>query len=219
MICPKCNRNNLDTNTHCYFCNTPLVQTTPQYVQQTQNYRQIQPQYNVQPQYQAQNQPQYGVPTAQLSVNNKLICPGCGHELPLTARKCYGCKTEFNAPIQVHQSQTMKPCPVCGNMVSKTANMCPYCGNNSLKKVANPMLLDALAIFAIAIAVFAYTIGYWVFSYGVMLVCLIVYWLYYSGIKDNPEIDSSKVKQSLTVITILFVVMFCISFVFTIRFV
>lgn len=110
MLCPKCNKNNLDTNTRCYFCNTPLVQTTPQYVQQTQNYRQI--------------QPQYGVPTAQLSANNKKICPRCGKKLPVTARKCYNCKTVF----LVH-------CPVCGQIIPTSEYKCKKCNTYYIQEI------------------------------------------------------------------------------------
>ena len=36
---------------------------------------------------------------------------------------------------------------------------------------------------------------------------------YYENIKNNPDIDARKVKQSLNIITVLFIIMFCIGIV------
>ena len=157
---------------------------------------------------------------------DSITCPGCGKPLPTTVKKCLHCGATIQAqqPIynQVYNSNQAQadinnpnliPCPACGNMMSKQAAACPVCGNPRQKKVANPVGLDIIAMLAIVICIFAYMAQAVIFSYGVMLVLMIIYWAYYSSIKDNPDIDASKVKQSLNVITILFIIMFCIGFV------
>lgn len=196
MICPRCGNQTLDNKSFCMMCGCAFVQAP-----------QPQPQYNYQ-------QMQYTPPP---SPGAKNICPTCGKELPVTVNKCYMCGTQITNAYDPKQSQLI-PCPVCHNAVSPTAHSCPYCGTPNIRKVANPIGLDAIAVLALAISIFAYVAEYWVFAYGVMLVLMIVYWLYYGSIKDNPTIDSSKVKHSLTIITILFVVMFCLGFTLTFTF-
>lgn len=160
---------------------------------------------------------------------NTIICPGCGNALPATVKKCLHCGTaiQMQQPIyqMPYQNQQQAPmqnnaynpnliqCPACFNMMGRYANTCPFCGTPRPIRQANPMLLDALAVLAIFIAIVGYSCGYWVMSYGIMLILLIIYWIYYSIISGNPDIDASKVKQSLNVITILFILMFCIGFV------
>lgn len=155
------------------------------------------------------------------------FCPNCHKKVAATSKSCLYCKSIFyeeEKPVkfnfdgmQAPGTQAPNPnliqCPACGNMMSKNADICPACGNPRQKKVANPGVLDALAIIAIVIAIFGYMGGAWMMSYGILLVLMIIYWGYYSSIKDNPDIDASKVKQSLNVITILFILMFCIGFV------
>lgn len=201
MICTKCHKDNPNTNKVCYFCNTPLSQIT-----NTQPYdtSQVQPQFNM-----SYNQNQNTNTNPKIKT---IACPGCGTQIPASCKKCVHCKTVIPERVPLVQ------CAACGNMISRQADNCPYCGHPR-RKVVNPVVLDAFAVLAIAIAIFAYVGGAWVFSYGVMLACLIIYWIYYGCIEDNPDLDCSKVKHSLTIITVLFVLMFCISFVFTIRFI
>jgi len=109
-------------------------------------------------------------------------------------------------------------CPACFNYIGKYAESCPYCGTPRQKKVSNPMLLDAISIFALAFAVFAYMAHQTGFASAVMVIDWLIYAIYYCAIKDNKDIDSSKVKQSLITISILFLLTFGISFVVTITF-
>ena len=41
----------------------------------------------------------------------------------------------------------LKPCPACGNQISKTASKCPHCGNY----VSNVMRMTLIVILTLAI--------------------------------------------------------------------
>lgn len=168
---------------------------------------------------------------------NFIKCPNCGKDIPDTSKKCFQCGKKVSIshpqPQQMQYQQPVQPqmmqpnmnvtnenliqCPACFNYMGKLADTCPYCGTPRQKKVANPILLDALAVFALAFAVFAYMANQKGFASAVMVICWLIYGIYYCIIKDNKDIDSSKVKQSLITISILFLLTFGITFVITFR--
>lgn len=203
MICPRCNYKLPEGSTSCDRCGLVF------------EYQQIHPQNSQQP---------------QIVDGNKFHCPKCGQLMPITAKKCFKCGTRFNNPAPVIQTPkpqnapmpqkttsngtpTIIPCPACGGQMSSLADKCPHCGNPRKREVANPILLDAISLIGIVISIFLYTGPFFVFSFLIMLAILITYNAYYSSIKNNPNKDASKVKQSLTIVTVLFVIMFCIGIV------
>lgn len=142
-------------------------------------------------------------------------------------KKCLFCGSHIQStnnavpmmqPNQNVTNEILIQCPACFNYIGKYAESCPYCGTPRQKKVSNPMLLDAISIFALAFAVFAYMAHQTGFASAVMVIDWLIYAIYYCAIKDNKDIDSSKVKQSLITISILFLLTFGISFVVTITF-
>lgn len=165
-------------------------------------------------------------------------CPKCGTNNRDDAPSCYLCNCNFaehyrqkqeyeQYMIQYQQSNPQHPtnsnlmaCPACGNWMSKLADKCPYCGNPRPRKVANPMVLDVFSLMAIFVALDSYRRDALntLISFIIMLTILIIYMVYYLKIKDNPDIDSSKVKISFITVAILFLIMFCISFVIVITF-
>lgn len=164
--------------------------------------------------------------------DKKIKCPNCGKILPNTVKGCFNCGTKFleqpraynaiPAPMsqpQVNQTvpnDNLIQCSACGNMISKLADKCPVCGNPRQKKVANPIILDAITVFAIVIAIFAMIVHKVLFSWATVFIFLIIYALYYEKIKNNPDVDSSKVKQSMTILAVLFLILFLVVLIFNI---
>ena len=155
-----------------------------------------------------------------------IICPRCQNQLPDNATACPRCgmQIQFHNTIQSPQpqiNQTMSndnlvQCSACGNMISKLADKCPVCGNPRQKKVANPIILDAITVFAVVAAIFAMIVHKVLFSWATVFIFLIIYALYYEKIKNNPNVDSSKVKQSMTILAVLFLILFLVVLIFNI---
>ncbi len=169
-------------------------------------------------------------------------CPNCGAKNRDDANTCYLCNCNFAAfhqkkqmeyqryqqelmeYQQANQQQQVNPnlmvCPACHNWMSKIAESCPYCGNPRPRKVANPVVLDIFSLMAIFVALDSYRRDAinTIISFIIMVTVLIIYMVYYLKIKDNPDIDSRKVKISFITVAILFILMFCVGFVIIITF-
>ena len=172
-----------------------------------------------------------------------MICPNCKNTLPDGSIACNFCGYAINAyavqrntqqlyaqnapqyqrmPQPINQPQIvfdpkkMMACPTCGRYMSKTAEKCPGCGNPRPVKVVKLPVLDAITMIALVISILLYAGGLLLPSFGIMFTALIVYWIIYENGKDDPDKDMSKVKQSLNILTVLFILTFCIQIVFII---
>ena len=79
-------------------------------------------------------------------------CKNCGAEVPEGQKFCGACGTpigeiandtiQYNEPVVNRNNRKLKPCKVCGKMISKNAKRCPNCG----KKLKHPFLKFLLFI-------------------------------------------------------------------------
>lgn len=120
----------------------------------------------------------------------------------------------YNQPQIVYDPNKMMMCPTCGRYMARTAAKCPGCGSPRPVKVVTLPVLDAITMIALVLGLLFYAGGLLLPSFGIMFTALIVYWIIYENGKLDPDKDMSKVKQSLNILTVLFILTFCIQIVF-----
>lgn len=107
----------------------------------------------------------------------------------------------------------MIKCKECGMDISNMAKSCPRCGFpiEYQKKMAQHPLLDMLYIISYVFMCILCMGGLSLLAYIIHLVYLILFYIAYQKDKKDPNLDSSKTKKSLTIVTVLFVLMFGVS--------
>ena len=134
-----------------------------------------------------------------------MICPNCGAQLPDTVTMCYSCKTKFDWETHTYYTPDVEE-----YFPNKD-------GSSGKKIVYDPKILDIIAMIAIFISLIAYAGKMYIFSHTLLFVVLIIYWIIYRFIKDNPEFDASKVKQSLNITAAIYAILFIIGIVIQIK--
>ena len=120
----------------------------------------------------------------------------------------------YHQPQIVYDATKMMMCPTCGRYMARTANICPGCGNPRPVNVVTLPFLDVITMIALVLSLLFSAGGMLIPSFGIMFTALIVYWIIYENGKYDPDKDMSKVKQSLNIITVIFILTFCIQIVF-----